>query len=361
MQTFACLCGNILFYENTACLACGREVGWCPLCQQLVALLPEACGGYRCGQPVCGTPLQKCHNYVVEQVCNRCLAVGAESQPPEALCDCCRYNETIPDLSVPGNREKWYRLEVAKRRLFYTLNLLGLPYGRASDGFSPPLAFDFKADVLPATHLWRAMGPAERVYTGHAHGKITLNIREADDVVREKLRVDFGEAHRTLIGHFRHEIGHYYWDLLVSGRCEVDFQCAFGDYQNPPYATALEQYYQSGPPPDWQQQYVSAYASMHPWEDFAETFATYLAMVCVLDTARHMGVDGVLVLPAADLDQMVVHYQRLGVVINEMNRAMGLIDLVPQVFVSPVIEKLRYLHTLVRTTGQISVKDSNRP
>jgi hypothetical protein len=353
MKTFSCLCGNILFYENIECLACGREVGWCPLCQQLVTLLPEVCGGYRCGQPACGVSLQKCFNYAVEQVCNRCLAVAAEGQPPESLCDCCRYNETIPDLSVPGNREKWYRIEVAKRRLFYTLNLLGLPYGRAADGFSPPLAFDFKADVLPATHLWRSMGPAERVYTGHANGKITLNIREADDVVREKLRADFGEAHRTLIGHLRHEIGHYYWDLLVSGRGEVDFRCAFGDDQNPPYAAALEQYYQNGPLPDWQQQYVSAYASMHPWEDFAETFATYLAMVCVLDTARNMGIDGALALPDADLDQMAQHYQRLGMVMNEMNRAMGLIDLVPQVFVSPVLEKLRYLHALVRTAAQV--------
>jgi hypothetical protein len=262
---------------------------------------------------------------------------------------------------VPGNREKWYRLEVAKRRLFYTLNLLGLPYGGASDGFSPPLAFDFKADVLPATHLWRTMGPAERVYTGHAHGKITLNIREADDVEREKLRADFGEAHRTLIGHFRHEIGHYYWELLVSQRGEGDFQRTFGDDQHPPYAAALEQYYQNGPPPDWQQQYVSAYASMHPWEDFAEIFATYLAMVCVLDTARHMGINGALASPAADLDQMVTHYQRLGTVMNEMNRAMGLIDLVPQVFVSPVLDKLRYLHTLVRTAQRDAGWHENCP
>jgi hypothetical protein len=133
----------------------------------------------------------------------------------------------------------------------------------------------------------------------------------------------------------------------------VDFQHAFGDYQHPPYAAALEQYYQNGPPSDWQQQYVSAYASMHPWEDFAETFATYLAMVCVLDTARNMGIDGVFVPPDADFDQVAAHYQRLGMVMNEMNRAMGLIDLVPQVFVSPVLEKLRYLHTLVRTAGQV--------
>jgi hypothetical protein len=354
MKTFTCLCGNVLFFENTQCLACNREVGWCPSCQQLVALLPQAEGDYRCGQPACGVPLRKCYNYAIEQVCNRCLAVPPEGSPPEALCDCCRYNETIPDLSVPGNREKWYRIEVAKRRLFYTLNLLGLPYGKASDGFSPPLAFDFKADVLPPDHLWRHMGQTERVYTGHANGKITLNIREADDVEREKLRVDLGEAHRTLIGHFRHEIGHYYWELLVAGQSEDDFQQVFGDHQQPPYAEALERYYQDGPGPDWQRQHVSAYAAMHPWEDFAETFATYLGMVCVLDTARHMGFHGDLSLPAADFDHVVLCYQRLGVAMNEMNRAMGLLDLVPPVLVPPVVEKLRYVHTLVHAARPAS-------
>jgi hypothetical protein len=280
-------------------------------------------------------------------VCNRCLAVGPAGTPPEPLCDCCRYNDTIPALSVPGNREKWYRIEVAKRRLFYTLNLLSLPYGKADDGFSPPLAFDFKADVLPTGRLWRSLGQTERVYTGHANGKITLNIREADDVEREKLRVDFGEAHRTLIGHFRHEIGHYYWELLVSGQGEAEFQQIFGDPHNPPYTERLERYYADGPPPDWPQQYVSAYAAMHPWEDFAEIFSTYLGMVCVLDTASNMGFAGALSLPATDFDQMVLDYQRLGVALNEMNRAMGLLDLVPPVLVPPVVDKLRYVHALI--------------
>jgi hypothetical protein len=312
-----------------------------------VALVPQDAGTYCCGQPDCGIALQKCHNYAVEQVCNRCLAVLPAGPPPEPLCDCCRYNDTIPDLSVPGNREKWYRIEVAKRRLFYTLNLLCLPYGRADDGFSPPLAFDFKADVLPAGRLWRSMGQTERVYTGHANGKITLNIREADDVEREKLRVDLGEAHRTLIGHFRHEIGHYYWELLVAGQDEADFQQVFGDPQDPSYAERLERYYADGPPPDWQQQYVSAYSTMHPWEDFAEIFSTYLGMVCVLDTASNMGFAGELGLPATDFDRMVLDYQRLGVALNEMNRAMGLLDLVPPVLVQPVVEKLRYVHALI--------------
>jgi hypothetical protein len=348
MRTFACVCGNTLFFENAGCIACGREVGWCPACGNLNALLPQDDGAYRCGNPLCAAPLLKCVNYAQQNVCNRCVAVqpgGAAA----ALCDCCRFNETIPDLSVRGNREKWARLEAAKRRLFYTLDLLRLPRGRAEDGFDPPLAFDFKADVIPAAGVWRTMGTAERAYTGHAGGKITINIREADDVERERLRVDLGEAHRTVIGHFRHEIGHYYWDVLVRGRHEDDFRRAFGDPGNPPYQEAIERYYRDGPPPDWQARHVSAYAAMHPWEDWAETFAFYLDMVSVLDTASNMAVAAPV--PLEDLQSMIDRYRRLGVVVNEMNRDMGLKDLVPEVLTPGAIEKLAFVDRLVRGAG----------
>ena len=269
-----------------------------------------------------------------------------------ALCDCCRFNATIPDLSVPGNAQKWYRLEAAKRRLFYDLDLLGLPYGTASDGVTPPLAFDFKADVIPADYFWRSAGNEEQVYTGHANGRITINIREADDVEREKLRVDMGEAHRTLIGHFRHEIGHYYWDMLVKDQREAEFASLFGDHNNPSYSDALNAYYQNGPAADWPSRCVSAYASMHPWEDFAETWARYLAMVSALDTARHAGFDSEIDPVSDPLDTLITRYQRLGISLNEINRSMGLIDVVPEVFVPAVIEKLRYVECLVRKSGR---------
>src|SRR5690606_15802362 len=135
--------------------------------------------------------------------------------------------------SVPGHRENWARLEAAKRRLFYQLDALRLPRGNAADGFHPPLSFDFKADVRPADGDWRTMDAGERVFTGHADGKITINIMEADDAHRERIRVDMGESYRTLIGHFRHEIGHYYWDVLIRGRREGDFRNVFGDHENP--------------------------------------------------------------------------------------------------------------------------------
>jgi hypothetical protein len=348
MRTFTCRCGNVLFFDNSLCLACNSEVGFCPQCQTISALVPSGEAGYACGNADCGAALVKCGNYAQHDVCNRMVPAGGETA--NLLCDCCRYNATIPDLSVPGNLQKWYRLEAAKRRLFYDLDQLGLPYGTAADGFQPPLVFDFKADVIPKNDFWRPTTATERVYTGHADGRITINIREADDVEREKLRVDMAEAHRTLVGHFRHEIGHYYWDLLVKDRVEAECAAVFGDPSSPTYAEALERHYTEGPPTDWQETYLSAYASMHPWEDFAETWAVYLDMTSALDTAHHNGFGGTE-RPGAELEALLGRYQKLGIALNEINRSIGLLDVVPEVFVPPVVEKLQYIHDLVRTAS----------
>lgn len=366
MKTFNCLCGNTLYFENSRCLSCGADVGWCPACRSITTLQPEPgetgipaadSGLLRCGSVACGVRLVKCHNYAVEHVCNRCVHVTSEADESAAtsgmLCDCCIYNDTIPDLSVEGNREKWARLEAAKRRLFFNLDLLGLPRGTAQSGFSPPLAFDFKADVIPANEFWRIMSRAfgkeagERVYTGHANGKITINIREADPVERESLRVDLDEAHRTLIGHFRHEIGHYYWDLLVAGKCEAACVQVFGNHEES-YADALDRHYQNGAPDGWQANYISAYATMHPWEDFAETFAAYVEMISVLHTADSVGLATVPDIHSADLESMVAAAARLGIALNEMNRTMGLLDFLPEVIVPAVVVKMQFVHELVR-------------
>lgn len=346
MQNYQCACGNTVFYDNSQCVACGKDLGFCPTCRNIVSLLSDGSGQYTCGNLNCGAALAKCQNYAEHNVCNRCVTADAAG----SLCDCCRFNDTIPDLTVAGNWEKWRLLESAKRRLFYDLDELGLPYGKASDQVNPPLTFDFKADVIPGKNFWRSMGKGkvERVYTGHAAGRITINIKEADDVEREKLRVDFGEAHRTLIGHFRHEIGHYYWDQLVKGRREDECREVFGDHDSPTYAEALERYYKDGAPADWAQRHVSAYATMHPWEDFAETWATYLDMISGLDTAQHVGFGGETEPIEADVDDMVKRYQQLGIALNEVNRSMGLLDVVPEIFVDPVVVKLRFIHQLVR-------------
>ncbi|WP_404342872.1 putative zinc-binding peptidase [Vreelandella aquamarina] len=350
MQTFSCRCGNPLFFENTHCLACESEVGWCPACSNIVALEPLDNGGYQCSHESCGTALMKCHNYAVENVCNR-MVVMAEGHA-DTLCDCCRYNDVIPDLDIKGNRERWAALEGAKRRLFHTLDLLKLPHGIEGESIRVPLSFSFMADALPDQGLWRSTASQEKVYTGHANGHITINVKEADDVERERLRVDMNESHRTLIGHFRHEVGHYYWDLLVKDQDEAASCRVFGDHNNPTYSDALEQYYQQGAPADWPTRFISAYASMHPWEDFAETFAFYLDMVAVLDTALHMGLsraeyDGTL-------DSMLRAFHQVGMAVNELNRDMGLLDLAPGVIAPAVREKLAYLHQLIQNASASS-------
>jgi hypothetical protein len=133
--------------------------------------------------------------------------------------------------------------------------------------------------------------------TGHENGIITIALTEADDIERERRRHDMGEPYRTLLGHFRHEIGHHFWDLLVrdGGRLS-ECRALFGD-DSQDYATALRSHYQGSAPADWQQRYVSAYAASHPWEDFAETWAHYLHIIDTLEMAGHFGIK---VQPAAD-------------------------------------------------------------
>lgn len=343
MRTFHCHCGNRLYFDNTRCLQCQRRTGWCPCCNALRGLDDAGEGLWRCTAPRCRALLKPCHNYAVEHVCNR--MVRADSQ--ESLCTVCRHNRTVPDTSIPGHRDKWAALESAKRRLFYTLDLLGLPYGTESDGFEPPLRFDFKAELIRDRASWNAKGPVEPVLTGHASGRITINLAEADDAERERRRVAMNEHHRTLVGHFRHEIGHYYWEALVKGRRDQAFHALFGDHEDPPYGEALERYYRDGPAPDWRQRYISAYASMHPWEDFAETFAAYLDLVAVMETACHWGMADVDPC-TAEFDTLLSAYAATGLALNEINREMGLLDTVPEIFTPAVRRKLAFVHELVR-------------
>jgi hypothetical protein len=319
----------------------------------------EAPRNYTCGHADCRRLVQKCQNYVVENICNRCYVLETEhpAQPDgaipapnavERLCSACQLTETIPDLTVAGNREKWARLEAAKRRVLYTLDRLGLPYLNAE----PKVSFDFKADVEPPANEWRNAGPTEIVYTGHAAGKITINIREADDAVREQLRCQFHEAHRTLIGHFHHEIGHYYWDVLVKNRAEDKCCKVFGDPNAIAYQEAMSAYYKNGPPGAWAQSFISAYASAHPWEDFAETFALYLDMISILDSAMHLFRSGRINFRSRSVKPLVERYQEVGILVNEFNRAVGLIDLVPEVVLDAVVTKLEFIHSLVRRAAR---------
>ncbi|PQO48186.1 hypothetical protein C5Y93_00445 [Blastopirellula marina] len=329
MQTFQCVCQSKLFFGSTHCVSCDRTVAMCPACRKVSAMEPQTDGTWICQHKGCKTKLRPCQNRLDHAACNRGVRVDDEQE----LCTTCRLNQVIPDLTVDGNLEKWKRLEAAKRRVLFMVEKIGLPIGMPGQEELLPLRFEFKAD------------DAEPVSTGHSEGLIVINIKEADSVHREQTRVEFGEPQRTLVGHFRHELGHYYWDLLVKPKLLKEFRELFGNEEAPTYADAQQIYYQKGARPDWREAFISGYATMHPWEDFAETFATYLDMVAIVFTAQHFGRVNVDV-DLNEFDAMVKAYGEIGIVANEFNREIGLLDLVPEVFSKPVIEKLRFIHRL---------------
>ena len=185
---------------------------------------------------------------------------------------------------MPKNLANWRKIELAKRHLFYSLMRWRLPMSDRTEDPENGLAFEFLSDVV------KDDGSIQRVLTGHNAGLITVNIAEADDAERESRRTSMREPYRTVLGHLRHEVGHYYWDRLVRDRGNLDrYRQLFGD-ETQDYGASLKRHYESGAPADWQDAYISTYATAHAWEDFAETWAHYMHMVDALETAGAFGV-----------------------------------------------------------------------
>jgi hypothetical protein len=352
-------CDQLVFFENTVCVKCEHTLAFLPDLMQVASLEPV--GDSRWSSPLPearGRSYRLCQNRS-ENVCNWAI-LGTDPNP---LCESCRLTRLIPDLSVPGAKEAWYRLEMAKRRVICTLLSLGLPIRSDSEEQVPSLAFQFLANGAP--------GQAP-VLTGHSQGIITVNIEEADDAARERRRHELGEPYRTLLGHLRHEVGHYYWGRLLSDQSRLErFRELFGDDRED-YGAALQRHYQYGPKADWQDRFVSAYASAHPWEDWAETWAHYLHMIDTLETAAACGVsvrsqhpgepaltappvEPALTAPPAPVesagtrfDWLIASWHTLTYVLNNLNRGMGLADAYPFVLSSPAVDKLRFVHEAVR-------------
>ena len=346
MNIFHCACGNTVYFENTRCLACDRELGFLPERMEHAALEPESGKDYRAITPKGEVGrYRKCANFAEEDICN--WMVPADSK--ERFCEACRLNQVIPNLAKPGNREKWLNVEREKRRLIYELKHLGLPFHSKREDAASGLAFAFMEDEKTETEFADAAGDSGRVFTGHANGLITINILEADDAAREAIRQRMNEASRTLLGHFRHEIGHYYWDRLIrDGQRQAEFRRYFGD-ERLDYQAALKRYYNQGPPPDWNQRFISAYASAHPWEDWAECWGHYLQIRDALETA--LALEFIDARPTS-FDHLIRLWTRLSTAINLMNRSMGMRDAYPFVLTDPVIEKIRFIHELIYEVGQ---------
>ncbi len=353
---FTCRCQRPVYFQNSLCLGCQAPLGYEPELQQVCALEPgpEPETWSLDGQGDDAPLWKRCENFVSPAGCN--WMVRADEAEP--LCRSCRLNQTIPNLDDPDNALRWRKIENAKRRLVAQLLNLGLPVvSKVSEDPERGVMFDFLRSPAEGPHI----------LTGHANGLITLNVEEADDSVREKIRHEMREPYRTLLGHFRHEIGHYYWDCLIDGTPWLDkFRELFGD-EREDYAAALQRNYEQGPPADWADRHISSYASVHPWEDWAESWAHYLHVVDSLDTALRFGLRGEeveqaiepfttddLYDPQAPDAQRVIllmnSWVQLTTVLNELARSMGQHDFYPFVMSRPVLRKIHFIQMVVKET-----------
>jgi hypothetical protein len=345
MRTFACKnCGQLVFFENTSCLHCGAALGFERGERELLTLRSAANG--EALDRLDGEPgsFFRCANAGIAG-CNWLVAETGE------LCASCRLTRTRPADDGPGDIAELGRAEAAKRWLLFELGELELPIEGYRDR-EGGLAFDLLSSA------------GRPVTTGHANGVITLDLAESDDARREARRQQLREPYRTVLGHLRHEIGHYYWPILVADEQPHErARGLFGD-QRADYAEALDRHYQDGPPPDWASRFVSAYAAMHPAEDWAETFSHYLHIRDTLQTAaayrlRVLGPEAVAGLPPGrdlssaprdgrqSFEEILGEWLPLTYALNALNRSMGRRELYPFVLPTPVVEKLGFIHELV--------------
>jgi hypothetical protein len=336
MRDFICPnCGQHLAFENSVCLSCGSPVGFSPDKMAFLVIISGAGGEHR--GSVDASRYQLCANLHVAK-CNWLVEVA----PRRRLCASCALTRTRPNDSDGPALSAYAIAEKAKRRLIVELLDLGLPIvGRDQDP-RYGLAFDLLSSKF------------QKVFTGHENGVINLDLAEGDDAHREQLRISMAEPYRTLLGHFRHEIGHYYFYRLVGPSPDylARFRELFGD-PDAGYQAALNRHYDLGPPRGWKKFYVSSYATMHPAEDWAETFAHYLHIRDTLDTAAAYGLapSGATfdrrMLGPSGFDTIIDMWLPLAWALNMVNRSMGRDDLYPFVLPTAVLNKMRLIHTVI--------------
>lgn len=319
MRSFACdTCGQAVFFENSWCLSCGSTLGYLPVERRVGVLAPGVV-------------------WCVNHELNGCTWVPAYAGE---ACAACVFTRTRPADDDLVGLPQYVLAEQAKRRLLHELAVLGLPVLPRVEATGTGLAFDLLSSV------------DEDVVIGHADGVITIDVAESDDAHRARVQAEMGEPYRTMLGHFRHEIGHYFEAVLVDGTPWVEpTRALFGD-ETVDYAAAIEQHYADGPPADWQRSYVSAYATMHPWEDFAETFAHVLHIRDTLDTAHSYGLIPDPHVRWRPFEEVVSEtWLPLTLALNEVNRSMGADDLYPFALAPGVVAKLAHVHSIVAASS----------
>lgn len=317
MKRLLCRCGQAVYFDNHSCSNCGRQLAFDP-----ATLTMQAETDVGAGLPFC----------VKRNSASRCNWIA----PAGGTCLSCSMSQIIPALSKRANHSRWRKLEQAKRRLIYDLLRLGLPVDATK------LRFVFKED--------RRSNPDvgdDHVSIGHANGVITINAAEADDVYREEMRQQMNEPYRTLLGHFRHESGHYYFGVVVGDAHRAEARALFGD-ESTGYDDALQRYYRDGPRLGWEEHFISSYASSHPAEDWAECWAHYLHICAVLEVADTTGLK-----TGATISNWQTEFIDLVIAINEVLRSMGLPDAYPFVITRQIAEKIEFVHRIVATFSDL--------
>ncbi len=354
MKLFKCThCGQLVYFENTFCTRCGYPLGYLAEDQQLYALdnHPETISYFLITENN-KKAYQYCANHQYG-VCNWMV----EKESPNVYCSACNLNGIIPNLSQPEYLLRWNVIENAKHRLVYALQCLKLPLVNKYQDPEKGLQFDFLAS------------DSKKVLTGHDDGLITINIAEADDIEREMARRAMDEVYRTLLGHFRHEVGHYYWDRLIDNSPYINrYREIFGDERDD-YEEALKRHYKNGAPVNWNVNFISAYASSHPWEDWAESWAHYMHIMDTLETAYAFGISvHPFIAPAArqleadinnnpyeiqSFERILEMWLPLTFAMNSLNRSMGVRDPYPFIISGKVAEKLSFIHEVCHPAGRL--------
>ncbi|MCB1670347.1 MAG: putative zinc-binding metallopeptidase [Gammaproteobacteria bacterium] len=337
MKNFECACGQTVYFENDYCLSCLRRLAYDPLQNRILTLTvfnPRTGSG----TDTEGNKVRLCKNDIDYGVCNWLVTTTDND-----FCLSCSLNHMIPNLLAPDRRDWWARMEQAKRKLLYTLLTVGLPVVNKENDPEGGLAFEFIEDKSSNPNVEN-----ELVLTGHMNGLITVNIAEADSVKREQARQSLGESYRTLLGHFRHESGHYYfWKLINNDQSRAGFRDLFGD-ETADYQQAMDNYYANRDSMTRDPRMISHYAQSHPLEDWAECWAHYLHMIDTLETAEAFNIrNSQGDADRSTIDSMLARWGDLTLMLNALNRSMGMGDAYPFILSDLTLRKIRFVHSLV--------------
>ena len=334
MKAYRCrVCNNPLYFENSVCVSCGTALGFSRSERAIVPVDQQ-------GRYVDATGL-------IWWICRNLNLSGCTwlARTEGGQCAACDLTRTRPaDADVEG-LEQFRLAEQAKRHLVVELDTLGFPVVDRTADPENGLAFD----LLSTTDH----SGGSNVVIGHENGVITIDLAESDDAYREKVRARLAEPYRTMLGHFRHEVGHYVeWQLVRDGDPLTRCRELFGD-ETKDYQAEIKRHYAEGPPEGWEQSYISTYATMHPFEDFAETWAHYLHICDTIETAGEYGLTAVAPVTAFGSFADVVRgvWIPLSAALNMVNRSMGKDDLYPFVIPPPVLDKLDFVASLASPHG----------